>query len=403
MSELATFNEGYIFDGSNNNDIDSQFVIRGNKPCLIYLNADSTSDTWTIQIHRYKNNQYYKTISDNSVDYGKTNIYTNTDFINLNVEPKPTIIIWNDIKYLFIPMDTLNDGMDYKISVNRYVDYGKLEKSSEYFIQYVFSLPIINFVNYTYEDNSGIHSGDISIDNGFHSVTLPHPVCTIHCIYSQYENDILKNYQFTLYNSKGEVIGGTEKIFKSSSPTFVCENLNNNSQYILQFCCISQSGNIVYSDNLQITTNYKQSSLYSDIIFGLDEISAENRITVSIVEFTGTTDDDDNPLTYIDDEKVQISGERFVNFKDKYNLITHNFLIRIWLEDIVSNANILTLYNDRYSIVVKYYDNRFHAFKYSCGLISHYISDEIIPNNTLYFALGYYNHRLEIYAQNLTT
>ena len=257
-----------------------------------------------------------------------------------------------------------------------------------------FSIPIVQFDTYSYYNDE-----EQTIQNN--TIILSEPLCTIKGLYRQDEGDELKCYQFMLYNEQNILIGGSNKIYSHTSPIFTCENLNDNSKYKLNFYCTSQSGNTVFSEDLIITTKYKHSTVYSHLIFGLDETNAKNFVAVEMVELTGTSNDD---LTYINNEKVQVLGDRYINFQDQYNMISDNFLCRIWLEDIQQNMNILTIYNDNNDnqIIVKYYDNRFHAFKYSCGLVSHYISDEIIPNGSLYLALGHYNNRIELYAKNLT-
>lgn len=282
-----------------------------------------------------------------------------------------------------------------------------------------FSPPIVAFESYNYDINDD--SKKVEFDEGVTEFELTELVCKIQGLYEQEQGDEEKCYQFFLYNSKyddekkeyqaNDLIGGTKQIYSGSTPYFVCENLNNNQIYFLKFKCISQSGNEVYSNYLKITTNYNKNLVYTNIGFQLDKSTAENIVYVDLVDLTGVSDIEN--LTYYNKDEVDLT-QHYVTFTDNYNLINNNFLCRLWLRNIQNDNDIFVLTNTNsmlsegeYAeyIAVKFYDNRFHAFKHSCGLVSHYVSDKLEisdnENNKLYFSLGYYNGRIEMYAEVL--
>lgn len=248
-----------------------------------------------------------------------------------------------------------------------------------------------------------------------YNTTLYYPLCTIIGSYLQDEGDELKCYQFFLYNDRRNLIGGTQKIYGNDSPIFNCENLNNKSVYYLKLKCISQSGKEAESKELKIQTNYLQSKVFGTLDIALDKTTAENVILATLIDTTGVSYDAngvrDTELTFADG-KVEINNGKYVVFTDEYHLMTNYFVCRLWLKDIVQKAdnsevNILTLSNadNTENIIITFKDDRFHAYKHSCGLVSHYISDKIIDYTTdeeipiTYLAVGYYNGRIHIYAE----
>lgn len=269
----------------------------------------------------------------------------------------------------------------------------------------IYSNPVVDFESYTY--NNG-QTGNIDKEN----LTLEYPLVTIKCSYAQDEGDELKCYQFFLYNSTRNLIGGSEKIFSRSAPIFTCENLNNNSVYYLDFKCISQSGNEVESRELTIITNYNQDKIYGNLTIALDSSNAENIVLAELIELTGTgyhIDDmgnitEDVELEFINNEEVKLNNGNYVVFEDDYELVKNNFICRLWLRDLTQNVALLTLTNNDNTIYITviFKDNRFHAYKHSCGLISHYVSSVITNINSVYLALGYYNGRVDLYAKNIS-
>ncbi len=111
---------------------------------------------------------------------------------------------------------------------------------------------------------------------------------------------------------------------------------------------------------------------------------------------------------------IVINSDGYVNIDDKYNIINDDFTLRIWLDNVVKEGNtIAKLYNteieDSY-ITIKFYDNKFHAFKYSCGMVSHYISfgdcidwdNFIVGENRVFILLKHVNDMIDLYAKVYT-
>jgi hypothetical protein len=84
----------------------------------------------------------------------------------------------------------------------------------------------------------------------------------------------------------------------------------------------------------------------------------------------------------------------------------------MWLKNLSNNIPILTINtSDNSGRVEVFFDGmNFIAKKYSCGLVAPYITcikdtsetditSEVSTDTNIYFAIGYYNGRIEMYAR----
>ena len=269
---------------------------------------------------------------------------------------------------------------------------------------------IVALEHYQYNDDTIVEvtTEDITLP---YYITITKAFCTLHFSYTNNNSEELKYYQFFLYNND-VLLGVSKKTYgiPNDGIVYAIENYNNLQNYTLKLRCVTQNNNENIT-TVNIYTNYEQSNIYADISFLIDTQTAENNVSVSVVQLNGEgeeyTYNTENGVKY-----VVIPDNGYVNFQDKYQVITNNFLCRMWLKNLSKNVPILTINtSDNFGRVEVFFDGlNFIAKKYSCGLITPYttcikdtseedISSELSANTNLYFAIGYYNGRIEMYAR----
>jgi hypothetical protein len=270
---------------------------------------------------------------------------------------------------------------------------------------------IVSLDSYEYNDGTIVEPERSDITLPYY-ITIAKSFCKLNFSYTQDDGEQLKYYQFSLYNRDGVLLGVSKKTYgiPVTGIVYGIENYNNLQDYILQLHCVTETNkNSVTTVNIH--TDYAQDNIYADITFLVDTQTAENNVSVSVVQLNG--DGDGYSYDSADNgEYVIISDNGYVTFKDEYQVITNNFLCRMWLKNLSNNIPILTINtSDNSGRVEVFFDGmNFIAKEYSCGLVTPYITcikdtsetditSELPTETNIYFAIGYYNGRIEMYAR----
>lgn len=299
------------------------------------------------------------------------------------------------------------NGNKYSIQIRFFTDSTYTEYvDTEAFVIQCYSNFTISLDSYQYND------GEIHTVTDRTDITMPYELtvtksfCKLNFAYTQDDGEQLKYYQFSLYNSDGILLGMSKKIYDTPI-VYGIENYNNLQDYILKLYCVTQTGrNSVTTVNIHI--DYAQDNIYADITFLVDTETATNNVSISVTQLNG-----DGKNYHFDDsgEYVVIPDNSYVKFVDTYQTISKNFLCRMWCRNLSQNAPVFkieTINGDGY-IEVCFTGQRFVAYKYSCDLTTSYISNYLIEdengvvgvvakNQDIYFAIGYYDGRIEMYA-----
>lgn len=274
---------------------------------------------------------------------------------------------------------------------------------------------IVALENYQYNDNTTVEvtTNDSTLP---YYITITKAFCKLNFSYSHEDGEELKYYQFFLYNKDNDLLGISKKIYgiPESGITYGVENYNNLQAYKLELHCVTQSNNKGIA-TVYLNIDYEQDNIYADISFVVDKQFAENNISISLVQLNGEgenyTYDAENNSEY-----VIIPDDGYVTFTDSYQVISNNFLCRMWCKNLSKNVSIMTINTSNNSgrIEVFFDGKNFIAKKHSCGLVSLYttciknidedgneadITSELPIDTNIYFALGYYNGRIEMYAR----
>lgn len=240
-----------------------------------------------------------------------------------------------------------------------------------------------------------------------YELTVTKSFCKLNFSYAQEDGVLLKYYQFSLYNNSGALLGTSQKIYgiPNSGIMYAIENYNNLQHYILKLYCVTQD-NEDSTTTVNIYTNYDQDSIYANISFAVDKENATNNIMFNITQLNGTGENywfDGYALSRNDYVVISENGG-YVNFTDTHQIISKNFLCRMWCLKLTYDTPILTIKStngDGY-IEVIFTGQNFIAYKHSCGIVTTYISNTLSEEpeyeQKIYFALGYYDGRIEMYT-----
>ena len=395
MSELPSFKEGLIFDATK----ETSFKVMSQKPCLFKI--ASLNDYSKNYLYWYKeillltviNGEYVGEVKTDGDVRKKTKIYDNLSFIFDNSD----IIIWKNSIYYYCSLDDLNNNSKYNVSLTRLDDNTQHTRLNT--VNFSFECTFVNPITSYSNDN-------ISFGNNGYEIILTNPVTTIDWNYNiNGSTDELKYYELSLYNKFNQCIINTGKVYTNTSNGngFVCNSLDDKSEYILVGYCVSQSGQRIDLPNLIIKTKYTTGKIYANLTIELDKHLAENNITAKVTNIIGEAKDENN-IVFINSEKLDLKNNDN-NVLFRYDLPTNNFLVRIWINGIKESnkkITILKLNNNDDYLEVYYDDGYFYATKHSCGLTSRYISNSIsgATDGNIYLSILYCNGRIDIYASN---
>jgi len=390
MSELPNFKEGFIFDATQNNTTEANpFVITESKPCLFKIASLSDYS---------KDYQYWLYSNGNSI-VEKSMIIQSYNDMSFLKQHQYLLIIWDGNIYLYLASNTLN-AESYAFTLTRCADSdGTVRYDSKMF-----------YVSVTLGTTPSVSYGNdkITLNKNGYEITINNPVTTLDWGYHLNDSaDELKYYQFLLYNSQNKCVVDTGKIYTNTTEGngFVCNSLDDNSTYTLVGYCVSQNGQRLDLPDLLIKTTYTTGRIYTNLTVELNKHCAENTVYAEVINLLGNTTN--GKAVFVDDEKIDLkTNDNAIVFTDTYNLLTDNFVIRLWINGINNEEKVTILkltnpYGSDY-IELYYNDGYFYATKYSYGLTSRYISNVVnendVLNGNIYLSMLYCNGRIDIYA-----
>jgi hypothetical protein len=261
-----------------------------------------------------------------------------------------------------------------------------------------YSTPMVELENCKYQDGTEVAITD--------TIVIEKASCKLTYSYSQNEGDGLKYYQFFLYdkdiNGNERFLGNSNKFYSQSKIEYTVENYNNLKDYVLKLYCVTQSG-VEQWCNIHIFINYNQNDIYANIIFELDKQLATNNVHIKVTQLTGSGEG----YTYTESgDSITIPDDGYVEFIDQYQAISNNFLCKMWCTNLSGNVPVFTINTTEGIgyVEVLFTGTSFIAKKHSCGLTTSYVcyiedvETNISQDTDIYFAIGYFDGRIEMYA-----
>ena len=213
--------------------------------------------------------------------------------------------------------NTLTNGLEYKIRVTAY-NQNNESATSDFVIFQTSSRPI---------------------------VTLPSPIqaesfnYTFTATYSQSESVPLRNWSAFLYDENEQLIDST-RIQTTSNLEWLVSNLQAGKHYYVEFQAISTKGLTGTTGKVLLTVSYYR----PQVTVNLDAKAipkAGVELSWYIAQIIGTAD----TATFIDNEKLDTRNNNPVYFDEGFST-NNDFTMKIWLEDIPSKQELLTMYGE---------------------------------------------------------
>ena len=183
------------------------------------------------------------------------------------------------------------------------------------------------------------------------------------------------SYRYNVYDKYKNLILSTPDI-KDDSLEYRFSNLENKKTYYIELICFLESGKSISTDKIKFHfyVDYNSKKPYKALILENNLSDGIVEAKARLIEITG----EGKNYEFTNDNGIKVNEDGFISFTDFYNLINKNFTLKIWLDASVEDNLVITkIYNDcspDERIEIKYRNKRFYAFKYSCGVVSSYIS-----------------------------
>ena len=325
------------------------------------------------------------------------------DYISNYTNNTISMVYYGYNYYLIIPQRTLRNGNSYTLQL-QFLDKDNNIYNLDIMSFKCYSKPIIELTKCEYQDGTKAEIAN--------PIIIEKTSCKLSFAYTQNEGDALKYYQFFLYGNDSDgnekLLGNSNKFYSQSEIEYTIENYNNQKYYTLKLYCITQSGTEEWYD-VNVYINYNQNNVYANLLLNFDNQTATNNVLVKITQLTGEGEEYD--YTELGDSVV-IADNGYVSFTDQYQSISSSFLCKMWCTNLSKNVPFLKIATTDGSgyIEVFFRGMEFIAKKYSCNLVTTYMCHIENPLNmsvdelqmaNIYFAFGYFDGRIEMYATTL--
>lgn len=224
-----------------------------------------------------------------------------------------------------LPSNTLTNGLEYKVRVTAY-NQNNDSATSDFVVFQTSSRPI---------------------------VTLPSPIqaesfnYTFTATYSQAESAPLRNWSAFLYDEKEQLIDSI-RIQTTTNLEWLVSNLQSGKHYYVEFQAISTKGLTGTTGKVLITVSYYR----PQVTVNLDAKTipkAGVELSWYVAQIIGIAD---NPI-FIDGEKLDTRNDNPIYFDEGFST-NSNFTMKIWLEDIPSKKELVTMYGENGTYQLQY-------------------------------------------------
>lgn len=289
----------------------------------------------------------------------EVSVYDNSTDILIHTSSKLNSYI---AKYT-IPANTLANNKVYKYTIKVY-NINNETTVSDYKIISCYSRPIVNI------DTDGF---------------VRNQIATFTSTYSQTQNITLKAYKYILYDEFDNVIEQSEYLYDGLLAYTFNYRLVDDTNYKIECIVICQNDLLGTSGKINFVADYIPPQVYFNL-------SAEAYVDKPYVRLLWTTvriiGKVEGTANYIGDSKLDVTNGT-VYFDDGFTL-QNDFTIKMWVEGIQENEEILFIDAGLSHISLKYHNNKMHLYKTYVGVTNHIVSEEIgiiTPSDMLYIGI----------------
>ncbi len=278
-----------------------------------------------------------------------------------------------------IPANTLTNGTQYRAKIRTGDINGNWSNFSDYILFYCFPKPIVNITNII----------DGLVTNQTYEVLG---------LYSS-DYDPIQSYRFLIYDENSILLYTTPEVYSSDiKHTFVFDHMKT---YGIELKCISQNKVEVSSGIIEFIVQYIQPELNTGITLEMFNNTGEVKITSTIVQVVG----EGQNYLFVDSDWVDITASNaIVSFQDGLNWDSINWALKLRFKNIPYNKVFCKVLGTNGTIEVLYRDNRFHAYRYSSNLVSHFINSPditFLSEDTIILDIRHINGLIDLFVEKV--
>jgi len=219
---------------------------------------------------------------------------------------------------------------------------------------------------------------------------------TVSAVYNQSQNILLNTYKFILYDEYENILEESEYKYDGLLNHNFTYKLENDGVYKVECVVFTVNGILGSSGKVTLTAQYEAPTVYFQMQTSVPYDKCYVELAWSTVRIIGKTI---NSPVYIDSNMIDLSND-ILTYDDCFELPA-KFTLRIWLKKIKIKINLVELIGSNGSIIISYYDNKFHAFRNVKDIKTHIVSQElnVLEDDLVYVCLQQLNGFMNIFCE----
>ena len=233
---------------------------------------------------------------------------------------------------------------------------------------------------------------------------------TFSATYTHPENEELQYFKYYLYDSNQDLISSFDIQFADGSVPLTQEitGFINSLTYYVEIKTLSQNGQEATTGLVEFSVQYLAPRLLTTLevenypSLGAIKFSANIlQIILHLVDNLGNEISLEN-VEYVDSSWIDMNRADYAKLigSEGFSILQNNFILQMWLKNLVENENILQLYGSPGNLIIQYHGNRLHAFKTQNGadLRAHFVSEEFFAteNDIVIFRLSHIDNLINL-------
>lgn len=228
-----------------------------------------------------------------------------------------------------IPSNTLSSGKSYLAQIQVFDEDNNESNLSESVLFYCYSSPIFSLIG-------------ISVDEIIHKATLE-----VSLNYSQSDGELLKEFQFFLYNYDNSICTQSNVLYSSDSKKYIFYDLKNETSYYVRIVGETQHGMKLDTGMVMFHVNYV--TIPANVVFEVENHCKEGYVSL----FSGIIDIGYNILNddYFLENGLLTLGNNVLTYDEGFS-IAGNFTIQMEAKKIPLKKHFLLLNNGKVSLSI---------------------------------------------------
>lgn len=281
------------------------------------------------------------------------------------------------------PANTFINGKEYIIKIKTYNAKGE---ESEFSVSKSFkclSTPTININNMI--------------------EVVPNNNYTFQATYHQAENELVKSYNYYLYDLNGNLLTNSGNI-SDNLYSYSFTGFKDDTAYLVEIKAITENGIMITSNKQQFYVNYEKPLFNTAILLENMRDKASVKVNAKIFDVQGQLKN--GTMNYELDEWINLKNGTLEFIEEKGFYLNSDFTLKLYFKDVTEFQVFLKLYNisypkDYYEFM--YRQNRIYVTRYNNGIANYRIYTDSEINNTLPICIWFQqkNGKLNLKGENI--